>query len=175
MRALLSPIPSLLGLGLLILLCCLSWATSTAGPGAWLSQRPRSTGDGGEFAGEGDFSHDYGVDLFWSGLRRSDHVLSLRSRDARLTDDGVGGFVAFLLYLLKGVDGDNLKQGGDDYGSAALLLIDVFCLQYGPFWLAVFGWVRGEAFGLSPDIQLERVTPLGSAIGEGGLPLSVVT
>ena len=73
------------------------------------------------------------------------------------------------------VGGDNLKQGGDDDGSAALLLIDVFCLQYGPFWLAVFGWVRGEAFGPYSEIQLERVIPLGWAIGEGGLPLSVVT
>ncbi|KAK9905400.1 hypothetical protein M0R45_000239 [Rubus argutus] len=103
--------------------------------------------DGGVFAGGGDFSHDYGLDLFWSGLRRSDPVLSLRSGDARLNNDGVGGLVAFLLCSWKEVGGDNLKQGG----------------------------VRGEAFGPYSEIQLERVIPLGWAIGEGGLPLSVLT
>ena len=178
MRASLSSIPSRHGLGLLVLLCCLLLATSTTGPGAWLPQRPRSTMsflDGGVFAGGGDFSHDYGLDLFWSRLRRSDPVLSLRSGDARLNNDGVGGLVAFLLCSLKGVGGDNLKQGGDGNRSAALLLIGVFCLQYGLFWLAVFGRVRGEAFGPYSEIQLERVIPLGLAIGEGGLPLLVVT
>ena len=84
MRASLFSIPSCLGLGLLVFLCCLLSATSTTGPGAWLPQRPPSMVSflDGDFAGGGDLSHDYGLDLFWSGLRRSDLVLSLRSGDA---------------------------------------------------------------------------------------------
>ena len=182
MRASLFSIPSCLGLGLLVFLCCLLSATSTTGPGAWLPQRPPSMVSflHGDFARGGDLSHDYGLDLFWSGLRRSDFILSLRSGDARLNDDGVGGLVAFLLCSLKGVEGlaafllfslkgigdAKLKQGGDGDGSMALVLIGVFFLQYGSFWLAVLGWVRSEAFGIYSEIQLERVISLGWAIGE---------
>ena len=165
MRASLFSIPSRLGLGFLVLLCCLLSATSTTGPGAWLPQRSRSIASflDGDFAGGGGLSHDYGLDIFWSELRRSDPVLSLRSGDA------------FLLFSLKGIDDANLKQGGDGDGSTTLVLIGVFFLPFRSCWLAAFGWVRSEAFGLYSEIQLERVIPLGWAIGEGGLPLSVVT
>ena len=191
MRASLFSIPSHHGLGFLVLLCCLLSATSTTGLGAWLPQRPRSIASflDGDFAGGGGLSHDYGLDLFWFGLRRSDPVLSLRSGDARLNDDGVGGIVvfllcslkgveslvAFLLFSLKGIDDANLKQRGDGDGSIALVLIGVFFLQYEFCGLAVFCWVRSEVFELYSEIQLEWVILLGWAIGEGGLPLSVVT